>query len=319
MNFSQVIDRWMTEEQQYKLKHRTYLRYTEMINRHIKPTLGNYDTRQITIQNIRDFQAEKFDTENAYTGKRLANNTVKNIMSVIRNVLIYARKTGFSTLNADELEHIRFEERPVAVFNRTEQKKIETEVMKSSKSNHFGIVLCLYTGLRLGELLGLTWQDIDFDNATIKIDKTSYAVTDDDGIYKILIDKPKTEAANRLIPIPKPILTKLKYIRQKSKSPFIISTNKGTRVGNRSYQKTYERLLKRAGVTYKNFHVLRHTFATRALECGMDIKTLSEIMGHKTPAITMNRYVHSLMETKQKMMNLLAKSLDFGQEKKYAF
>lgn len=319
MNFSQTIDRWMTEEQQYKLKHRTYLRYTEMIDKHIKPKLGSYDTAEITLQNIRDFQADKFGDINCYTGKPLASNTVKNIMSVVRNALLFAYKTGLSELNANELEHIRFEEHPVVVFNKVEQKKIENEVMKSSKTNHFGIVLCLYTGLRLGELLGLTWQDIDFDNATIRIDKTSYALTDEDGRYKILVDKPKTEAANRLIPIPKTLLKELKAIKKNSSSPFIISTNKGTRVGNRSYQKTYERLLYRAGVSYKNFHVLRHTFATRALECGMDIKTLSEIMGHKTPAITMNRYVHSLMETKQKMMNILAKSLGFGQEKKYAF
>ena len=254
-----------------------------------------------------------------YTGKHLANNTVKNIMSVVRNVLMYAQKTGCSSINANELEHIRFEEHPVEVFNKAEQKKIETEVMNSTKTNHFGIILCLYTGLRLGELLGLTWKDIDFDNATIRIDKTSYAVTDKDGRYKILVDKPKTQAANRVIPIPQSIIKELKAIKKKSFSPFVIATNKGTRVGNRSYQKTYERLLDRAGVSYKNFHVLRHTFATRALECGMDIKTLSEIMGHKTPVITMNRYVHSLMETKQKMMNVLAKSLGFGQEKKYAF
>ena len=313
MNFSQVIDKWMTEEQQHKLKHRTYLRYSEMINRHIKPLLGACDTTMLTLQDLKDFQAEKFRDTNCYTGKPLANNTVKIIMSVVINTLVFARKRGFSEIDTREIERIRFEDRPVSVFNKTEQKKIEAEALKSGKSNHFGIVLCLYTGLRLGELLGLTWQDIDFDNATVRINKASYALTDDDGKHKILVDKPKTEASDRIIPVPKPLLKELKAIRKKSKSPFVISTNKGTRVNNRSYQKTYERLLARAGVKYKNFHVLRHTFATRALECGMDIKTLSEIMGHKTPVITMNRYVHSLMETKQKMMNLLAKSLGFGQ------
>ena len=115
-----------------------------------------------------------------------------------------------------------------------------------------------------------------------------------------------------LEPWPKPILSELKRIKKKNCAEFVISTCKGGRVSNRSYQTTFKRVLKKAGVEYKNFHVLRHTFATRALECGMDIKTLSEIMGHKSPVITMNRYVHSLMETKRKAMNTLIKTLNFG-------
>ena len=134
----------------------------------------------------------------------------------------------------------------------------------------------------------------------------------EDGAYKIHVDRPKTDSSVRVIPIPKPILAELKAMRKKSRAEFVISTCRGGRVSNRSYQTSYAKILTRARVDYKNFHVLRHTFATRALECGTDIKTLSELMGHKSPVITMNRYVHSLMETKRKAMNTLAKTMNFG-------
>ncbi len=141
------------------------------------------------------------------------------------------------------------------------------------------------------------------------MNKTSGIVREENGKYVCLVDKPKTISSIRVIPLPKTLLQALKQIKERSVSSFVISTRTGGRVSNRTYQTTFQRILKNAGVEYKNFHALRHTFATRALETGMDIKTLSELLGHKTPTITMNRYVHSMLETKQKMMHALVKNL----------
>lgn len=167
----------------------------------------------------------------------------------------------------------------------------------------YGILLCLYSGLRIGELIALQWSDIDFVKGILTVSKSCH-----DGQDGLIIDEPKTANSRRLIPLPKQLLPILKGIKKKSKSPFVVSAN-GSSVSVRSYQRSFELLLKRLNIPHKGFHSLHHTFATRALECGMDIKTLAEILGHKNPTVTLNRYAHSLMEHKSDMMNRLGKLL----------
>lgn len=311
MIFTELLGTWMKDKQAHRLKRRTYLRYEEIIRTQIVPSIGGLDTGELTAPVLQRFQKQKLTGGNLLTGKPLSSNTVKNMMSIVKNAIDYGREIGVPVCDTRQVIPLRLEEKRIMVFRRDEQKRIERAVAESKKPNHFGIVLCLYTGLRLGELLALTWNDIDFRSGVLAVNKTS-CVLKEDGVYKIHVDRPKTDSSVRVIPIPKPILTELKAIRKKSRAEYVISTCHGGRVSNRSYQTTYAKILTRARVDYKNFHVLRHTFATRALECGTDIKTLSELMGHKSPVITMNRYVHSLMETKRKAMNALAKTLNFG-------
>ncbi len=320
MLFSELLTRWLNEKQIYELKHRTYLRYCERIQTQILPELGNIDTEELTISVLNDFQKQKLACGNLVSGEPLASNTVKNIMSIIKNALLFGKEEYLiNTADFNKAYNLKCKETPITVFRKDEQRKIESVVTSSTKSNHFGILICLYTGLRLGELLALTWNDVDFAAATITVNKTSYYLKDDNGVYKKQIDTPKTDSSVRIVPVPKTVLARLKQIKKTSRSIYVISTRNGERVTNRSYQTTYARILKKARVKYRKFHVLRHTFATRALECGMDIKSLSEIMGHKSPVITMNRYVHSLMFTKQKMINVLAKDLIFTNKKSASF
>ena len=136
--------------------------------------------------------------------------------------------------------------------------------------------------------------------------KTCYDGKDKQGKFTRLIDEPKTVSSNRTFPIPKQLVAILKKMRKNSKSTYVISKGeKGIFV--RSYQRSFELILKKLDIERKGFHSLRHTFATRALECGMDVKTLSEILGHKNPNVTLNRYAHSLMEHKKSMMNKLGR------------
>ena len=152
-------------------------------------------------------------------------------------------------------------------------------------------------------------EDIDFDKKILRINKTVYTITRN-GRNEAYIDKPKTKQSNRMIPLPKQLISVLKRNKRKSTSSYIITTKNGGIVQNRSYQKSFKCILKKCNITYKSFHSLRHTFATRVLELGMDIKTLSEILGHKNSMITLNRYSHSLLEHKFDFMNKIGKLLD---------
>ena len=204
---------------------------------------------------------------------------------------------------ADKLKRPKLKEKPVECFTLAEQKKIEQAVLTGKKDKLYGILLCLYSGLRIGELIALQWNDIDFVKGILTVSKSCH-----DGKDGLVIDEPKTITSRRIIPLPKQLIPILKNIKKKSNSPFVVSSN-GKSVSVRSYQRSFELLLKKLNITHKGFHSLRHTFATRALECGMDVKTLSEILGHKNPTVTLNRYAHSLMEHKADMMNRLGKLL----------
>ena len=164
----------------------------------------------------------------------------------------------------------------------------------SKKDKYRGIILCLYTGLRIGELLALTWNDIDFEKSILSITKTCHD-GNENGEHIRIIDTPKTENSMRQIPLSKTLVKMLKEIKKKSKCEFVIADGEKP-VFIRSYQRMFELFLKELKLPHKGFHSLRHTFATRALECGMDVKSLSEILGHKNAMITLNRYAHSLWE-----------------------
>ena len=177
-----------------------------------------------------------------------------------------------------------------------------------------GVIICLYTGLRIGELLALTWQDADFSNGTLSVTKTCYDGKNSDGNFGRIVDVPKTQSSRRIIPISKQVFTLLKDMKKQCGSEWVIA-KKGEPFSLRTYQRNFAALLKKLHIPHRGFHALRHTFATRAIECGMDVKTLSEILGHKNATITLNRYAHSLMEHKRDMMNKLGKLCELSQNK----
>ena len=190
----------------------------------------------------------------------------------------------------------------------SEQKKIEQYILNEKNKRLFGVLLCLYTGLRIGELLALEWSDIDMNKGELRVNKTCHYGKDKTGQFGRITDIPKTQSSIRTIPIPKQLMPLLRDTKKKSRSTHIVSNGENL-IAIRSYQRSFSVLLKKLNIPHRGFHSLRHTFATRALECGMDVKTLSEILGHKNSTVTLNRYAHSLMEHKKEMMNKLGKLL----------
>ena len=308
IKFNEWLEFWLENNKQLNLKRKTYLRYKRIITQHINPSLGEYYLDEINLELLQGFIKNTLLYGNLNTGKNLSTSFTKSIISIVKNSLEYAVKNGKIERNyAQDLVQPKLIEKVVDAYSENEQKVIEEYIYSDKKPNHLGVILCLYTGIRLGELLALTWDDIDFEKSTMTINKTFAIVCEEDGSYVRMINTPKTQSSLRVIPIQKFLLKVLKSMKKCSKSKYVISTCNGDMVTPRSYQRTFEVIIKNTNVSKKNFHSLRHTFATRALENGMDVKTLSEILGHKNPMVTLNRYGHSLFETKQKMMNSLSK------------
>ncbi len=309
MKLRKWLDVWLNKYAKLSIKQRTYLQYKESIEKHINPILGDYELTGLSANVLQEFVIQKLESGNLKTGKGLSGNSVVGIVGVLKQALHQALALEIITKDNSSLIKLPSkQEKLVEAFEIEEQSKIVNYCMLSKKSNHFGIVLCLFTGLRIGELLALTWNDIDFDRKTLSINKSGF-YTKLNGKYETVIDTPKTKHSIRVIPLPKQILDKLKEIKKSSKSNYVLTTRDNKMVNVRTYQRTFERILKKLNVTVRNFHSLRHTFATRAVEMGIDVKTISEILGHKNPMITLQRYAHSLMSYKTEMMNKFGKLL----------
>ena len=305
MKLKELLEVWLERYMKHTIKIRTYNRYKSICDLHLIKDLGEYELEELKPNVLQDFLLKKID-DHYYT------NTIKGIVSVLKQALRLAITLEFVDKEyCSNLKMPSSEEKEISVFTMKEQLVIESFCLNHKKRNYIGIVICLYTGIRLGELLALTWDDIDFNSNLLTINKTSYSAKVD-GKTQIIVDKPKTKKSNRVIPLPNQLVKFLKIIKKESNSKYVITTRNSGMVGNRSYQRTFKFILKKVNVPYRNFHSLRHTFATNAIELGMDVKTIAEILGHTNAMITLNRYSHSLLNYKIEMMNKLGKNLNLS-------
>ncbi|MBQ5781301.1 MAG: site-specific integrase [Spirochaetaceae bacterium] len=310
MTTQTLLANWLNTYAKEHIKVRTYLRYQSIIASHIKPTLGERNIEDVTRGDIQSFLACKKAASNLrFNGRKLSATSINLIFTVLNLAFNYACDMELIEKNpCGGIRRVHTTTKRAEAFTKEEQRKIEMTIMASGDLRLFGIILCLYTGLRLGELLGLEWSDIDTSGGLIYVNKTIYRSKDGSGVWKLFVDKPKTAASDRIIPMPAYITEMVIAQRKMSKSPYVVANKKDGRMSIRSYQYMFEKLTEKAGVRKLNFHALRHTFATRAIECGMDIKTLAEIMGHQNASITLNRYAHCMMDHKIAMMNRLPKN-----------
>lgn len=305
MKLKELLELWLERYMKHTIKIRTYNRYKSICELHLIKDLGEYELDELKPNVLQDFLLKKIDDH-------YSTNTIKGIVSVLKQALRLAITLEFVDKEyCSNLKMPSSEEKEISVFTKKEQQVIESFCLNHKKRNYIGIVICLYTGIRLGELLALTWDDIDFNSNLLTINKTSYSAKVD-GKTQIIVDKPKTKKSNRVIPLPNQLVKLLKIIKKESNSKYVITTRNSGIVGNRSYQRIFKFILKKVNVPYRNFHSLRHTFATNAIELGMDVKTLAEILGHTNAMITLNRYSHSLLNYKIEMMNKLGKNLNLS-------
>lgn len=303
MKYKDYLNIWLENHVLNFLKERTFKRYEVSARLYVSPLLGGYTLDEITPALLQKFVNELSVKGSRKHGGGLSKNSVNSIVTVIKNSLKTAYRQGFTKADpAETLFRPRCEEKKIECFSTKEQALIEKAILSEKKDKMLGVIVCLYTGLRIGELLALSPSSVDFDKRLLTVSRSCH-----DSPSGLKIDTPKTKSSARVIPLPKELIPILKTLKRTSKADFLITDN-GKTLSVRSYQRSFELLLKKLNIPHRGFHSLRHTFATRALECGIDVRTLSEILGHKNPTVTLNRYAHSFLEHKTAMMNRLAKS-----------
>lgn len=304
MTLKELLLEWLNENHIYHIKDRTLLRYRCCIDNHIiNDVIATKDIEEIVPRDINHYVYTLVNKVSYRTGKPLSHSTINTIIAIIKLAYGYANDYEITQCNPTlRIKRLSKETTTkLKVFTREEQIRIEHYIEQLSTNDYFGIILTFYTGLRLGELLALTWKDINLKTGIISINKTLYKHPDN-GFWKEKIGTPKSKTSIREIPLPMFLREKLKALKKERKSTMIVAYDNGKKIDDKIFVYRYHRLLKKAKVRDLNFHCLRHTFATRALENKMDIKTLSEILGHASVATTLNIYTHSLIEHKRSQM-----------------
>jgi integrase len=279
------------EDRRLLIKPSTYWLYQGYLENHVKPFFSNLRCGRLNRETVQTFVTAKHENG-------LAATTIQSVFFFIKNGL--ANVVGKSIF---EICLPKRDNAGVDVLTMDEQNRLDAAAGKSDDINKVGITLSLYTGIRVGELCGLMWQDIDFDEKQMHIRRTLQRIKSGNGKSKtaLAFQTPKSGSSMRSIPLPEFLIFILREHRVKSTGKYVLCL-KGNVVEPRVMQYRFKRLLEAAGIRERPFHITRHCFSVRALENCMDIKTLSEILGHASPVITLKKYAHVLDEHKRKSM-----------------
>ena len=299
--FSEVLFLWI-ETNRVHLKGSTEQRYDYLIKTHIMPELGGMRLSQISATVINSFLQRKFENGRIDGKGGLSPSYVGSIMIILNSAIGFAVSEKMCPPLSSPIYKPKAEKREVDILSYDEQALIEQYTRNELTSTNIGILISLYTGLRIGEVCALSWEDVDLDNRIIHVRHTVARVKSnlkETGLKtRLIIDEPKTKSSKRDIPIPSTLLPLLVEHKRSALSCFVVSENNGF-ISPRTYEYRYHRVLNACGVKAINYHALRHTFASRCIEVGVDVKSLSEILGHGNSAITLNTYVHSSLDLKR--------------------
>lgn len=295
----EVAEQWLSSAK-LRVKASSYANYENIVSKHIMPKLGKELISTLTTSKLDCFIHHLLQDGRLDGQGGLSAQSVRDIMAVYRSIEAYAvREYG---IRETHFTIPKTEKKQLDVLSVTERKRLESYLLHNLTETNVSILLGLFTGLRIGELCGLQWGDIDFDNGLLSVSKTVQRINRR-GSSEIVIGSPKSRSSVRVVPIPDFLLCILQK-RRKSRDAFLITgTNHPTEP--RTMHNRFKRILQECHIRDVNFHLLRHTYATVCIELGFDPKTLSELLGHADAAITLNRYVHSSIELKKNYVERL--------------
>lgn len=300
-SFSVLCAEWL-QRKKSKVKESTYVKYSTVVNNHIVPKLGAYCPLGFTTELIDSFIKElQFEDE-------LAPKTVHDILAVLHGILKFTASKYTGVFPMVEINYPRVGKKEMRVLSKAEQERFVSYLQEELDPCRFGILLALCTGIRIGELCALRWNCISTREKAIRITETLQRLRDTNAIQntwtRIVIGPPKSDTSVRTIPMTEYAAELCRRMKPQSTTAYVLTGTEAF-MEPRVLQYRLEKYTHACGLDGVHFHTLRHTFATRAVEVGFDVKSLSEILGHASVTITLDRYVHSSLELKRDNMQKL--------------
>lgn len=290
----QLADEWLFVNRA-RLKPSTYQKYEGICRLHIFPIIGNQKVTQLTAPQLHSFALNR-------CSYGLKPQSVNTILVFLHSIFKYGHRQY--RLPLLEIMYLPVEHKEIRVFSREEQRRLNACLLRDMDIYKFGVLVALYTGMRIGELCALLWSDIRDD--CIYVRKTMQRLKNEERTATILhVGAPKTNTSFRIIPIHPFLKPYINRFRGDDLVNFLSTEDKPT-IEPRVLQYRFQKILKEANIEDANFHTLRHTFASRCVACGFEIKALSEILGHANVQITLNKYVHPSLDTKRSNMEKLS-------------
>lgn len=305
MKLNEIALEWLEYKKNF-VKLSTYAYYENVVENHIIPSFGEMDMEAVTEEYIQETVLE-WQRGCETKSQSLQISTVKNMVMILKQCMKYARKNKHIDVPELSIHYAAAETLPSKkVFGNQAQKQIVEAALEDFSSRSLGIIISINCGVRIGELCALQWKDIDFENHILKIRKTLQRIylPEEESRTKVIISTPKTMTSIREIPLPQSIMELIEKIPVLDYD-FYLLTNSAKYMEPRTYRRFFNRFLQQHGIENLNFHCLRHTFATRCIEKGADVKSVSDLLGHATINTTLNMYVHPGMEEKRKCIELL--------------
>lgn len=300
---NQITEEWKEEKKKY-VKKSTYAAYQLLIQNHIKPYFG--DLYEVNEEKVQQFVFDKLDAG-------LSEKTIRDIIIVLKMILKFGIKNGYlEYVQIDAKFPSKQEKKDLDVLSKADQKKFMEHLRNNFTFKNLGIFICLSTGMRIGEICGLRWCDVDTVEGVIKVRHTLqriYIIEGKTRHTELLLDTPKTANSVRDIPMSSELLKMLKSLNKVVNENYYVISNDIKPIEPRTYRNYYKKLCRQLDIPELKFHGLRHSFATRCIESRADYKTVSVLLGHSNISTTLNLYVHPNKEQKKKTIDKMLRSL----------
>ncbi len=301
--FAQIVELWKKDKQLY-VKKSSYSAYVLLLENHLLPKFA--EVSSIEEEDVQQFVFQKLE-------QGLSQKSIKDVLVVLKMVLKFGAKYKWIQYTPFDIQYPTVREnQSIEVLTRMHQKKVMNYIQEHFTFRNLGVYICLCSGMRIGEICALTWEDIDTDNGIINIRKTIqriYIIEDGKRRTELLLDTPKTKNSIREVPMGRDLLRMLKPFKKIVNPLFYVLTNDAKPTEPRTYRSYYKNLMKQLEIPEIKFHGLRHSFATRCIESKCDYKTVSVLLGHSNISTTLNLYVHPNMEQKKKAIDQMFKAL----------
>ena len=293
-----IVAEWL-KFKKITLKESTYFRYIYMINQYIFPHFEDIKMKELETYDLNIFVAQLMGT--------LKPTSIKNVISLLKSILYYSEKRYGYKFNFDFVAMPKVHKNELRVLSPREKTKLEKYCLNNNTLKHLGIIICLNTGLRIGEICALKWDCIDLEKRVLKVRYTMQRIYNKIEKHStVVIDTPKSETSLRTIPISTKLYNILKPLKKYySKNSFFLTGSADKFIEPRTYQRMFEKCMNDCKIRDLHFHGLRHSFASECINIGMDTKSLSEVLGHNDIKTTLQTYVHSSFKSKKRFLERL--------------